>query len=117
MEVQEQKKGDFLTTKSISVVEGLVVIYQRERSSVWQVRVKLDDKRWHRYSTGEHDEKKAAKAAIKLFYDKEFKRENSLPAGGVAQGKPPNYMPNSRITALMTLAGRAVIAQRTLPSM
>ena len=68
-----------MTTKSISVVNGLVVIYQRERSSVWQVRVKLDDKRWHRYSTAEHDEKKAAKAAIKLFYDKEFRRENKLP--------------------------------------
>jgi len=77
--LHEQKKGDFLTTKSISVVDGLVVIYQRERSSVWQVRVKLDDKRWHRYSTGEHDEKKAAKVAIKLYYEKEIKRENKLP--------------------------------------
>jgi integrase len=68
-----------LATKSISVVDGLVVIYQRERSSVWQVRLKLDDKRWHRYSSGEHEQTKAAKVAIKLFYDKEFKRENNLP--------------------------------------
>jgi integrase len=76
---QKRQERHRLTTKSISVVDGLAVIYQREHSSVWQVRVKLDDRRWHRYSTGEHDQRKAAKAAIKLFYEKEFKRENKLP--------------------------------------
>ena len=63
----------------MTVLNGLAVIYKRERSDVWQVRLKLADKRWHRYSTGERQQVEATKAAVKLFYDKEFRRENKLP--------------------------------------
>ena len=69
----------FLTTNSITVIDGVAVIYQRERSKIWQVRVKLADKCWHRFSTGERNQREAMKVAVKLYYDKEFRRENKLP--------------------------------------
>ena len=31
--------------------DGAVVLYRRDRSKVWQVRFKLFDSRWHRFST------------------------------------------------------------------
>ena len=64
---------------SINVTEGVAVIYKRERSKIWQVRVKLADKCWHRFSTGERNQREAMKVAVKLYYDKEFRRENKLP--------------------------------------
>ena len=42
--------------KSLVLLEDKVVIYQRERSNVWQARVKLADGKWHRQSTREHNE-------------------------------------------------------------
>ena len=72
-------KGCVLTTNSIQVIDGVAVIYKRERSKIWQVRVKLADKCWHRFSTGERNQREAMKVAVKLYYDKEFRRENKLP--------------------------------------
>ena len=68
-----------MTANSVSVIDGVAVIYKRERSKIWQVRVKLADKRWHRFSTGERNQREAMKVAVKLYYDKEFRRENKLP--------------------------------------
>ena len=47
---------------SINVIEGVAVIYKRERSKIWQVRVKLADKCWHRFSTGERNQREAITA-------------------------------------------------------
>lgn len=63
----------------IHVVPHEVVLYRRSRSGRWQARLKLTDKTWRRVSTKEHDERKATKAALKLYYDAEFKREHKLP--------------------------------------
>ena len=68
-----------MTANSVSVIDGVAVIYKRERSKIWQVRVKLADKCWHRFSTGERNQREAMKVAVKLYYDKEFRRENKLP--------------------------------------
>jgi integrase len=56
-----------------------VVIYKRERSKVWQARIKLKNKRWKRISTGTKDETEAKQVAIKLYYEAEFRHENKLP--------------------------------------
>lgn len=58
---------------------GKVVLYKRERSNVWQCRYKGKDKKWHRTSTGETDQKAAADAAIRAYFEAEVKRENKLP--------------------------------------
>jgi hypothetical protein len=60
-------------------MEGAVVLYKRDRSARWQVRMKMADKSWKRVSTGEADAKKASKVAITLYYKAEFKRELKLP--------------------------------------
>ena len=63
----------------IHLLDGLVVLYQRNRSARWQARLKLANGTWHRVSTGERDRVAAGKAALKLYYDAEFKREHKLP--------------------------------------
>ena len=63
----------------VQVLPGQVVLHKRERSSVWQCRYKGKDKKWHRTSTGEKDQKAAADAALRLYYEAEVKRENKLP--------------------------------------
>ncbi len=63
----------------IHIVVNEVVLYRRDRSARWQARLKLADKTWRRVSTGHTDSVKAGKAAIKLYYDAEFKRAHKLP--------------------------------------
>ncbi|MBM3354829.1 MAG: site-specific integrase [Betaproteobacteria bacterium] len=63
----------------IHLMEGAVVLYKRDRSGRWQARLKMADKSWKRVSTGEADAKQAAKVALKLHYEAEFKREHKLP--------------------------------------
>lgn len=63
----------------IHLLNGVVVLYRRERSARWQARIKLANKKWHRLSTKETDEAKAGAAAIKTYYELEFRRDNKLP--------------------------------------
>jgi integrase len=63
----------------VAVIEHEVVIYKRSRSSLWQCRYKLKDKKWRRTSTGERAENEAKKAALRIFYEGEYKRANKLP--------------------------------------
>lgn len=63
----------------VQVMPGQVVLYKRERSSVWQCRYKGKDKKWYRTSTNETDQKAAANAALRLYYEGAVKRENKLP--------------------------------------
>ena len=65
--------------KSLVLLEDKVVIYQRERSSVWQARVKLADGKWHRQSTREHKEADAKEKALEIYYDARAKAKNNLP--------------------------------------
>lgn len=63
----------------IQVIPHAVVLYRRDRSGRWQARLKLANKTWRRVSTREYDPVMAGKAAMKLYYDAEFKREHKLP--------------------------------------
>jgi integrase len=63
----------------IHLLDGLVVLYRRNRSARWQARLKLADRSWRRVSTKERDSVAAGKAAMKLYYDAEFKREHKMP--------------------------------------
>ena len=65
--------------KSVVLLEDKVVIYQRERSNVWQARVKLADGKWHRQSTREHKEADAKEKALEIYYDARAKAKNNLP--------------------------------------
>ncbi|MSQ89262.1 MAG: site-specific integrase [Betaproteobacteria bacterium] len=63
----------------IHLLGGAVVLYKRERSSVWQARLKLSSNKWLRASTRCKDSVKAGIAATKLYYEAETKREFKLP--------------------------------------
>ena len=54
-------------------------IYQRARISVWQCRYKLADKKWRRATTGETDQTAAIRAALRIYYEGEVKRDAKLP--------------------------------------
>jgi integrase len=56
-----------------------ITIYRRERSTVWQCRFKLKDRRWHRLSTGCVDIDQARLAAIKLAEQWAVREELGLP--------------------------------------
>ena len=47
--------------------EGDVYLYQRENSSRFQARLKLNNGKWKRISTGESDQKKAGKVACDQY--------------------------------------------------
>jgi len=47
--------------------EGDVYLYRRENSSKFQARLKLNNRKWKRISTGESDQKKAAKVACDQY--------------------------------------------------
>jgi len=68
---------DKLDTTHILMTNELV-IYQRERSDVWQCRYKVD-KQWQRASTGERDIKKAKTKARELMIEAEIRKRSNLP--------------------------------------
>lgn len=61
------------------LLDGAIVLYKRERSKFWQARFKLADKKWHRFSTDEPQVAAAGNAAMKLYFDKQLRREHKLP--------------------------------------
>jgi hypothetical protein len=63
----------------VQVLPKQVVLYRRERSTVWQCRYKLADKKWRRTTTGEHELAAATKSALRIYYEGEVKRQNKLP--------------------------------------
>jgi len=58
--------------------EDTLVIYQRERSKVWQCRFKVDGQ-WQRASTKQHDLTKAKDAAKRLLIEAEIRKQSNLP--------------------------------------
>jgi integrase len=59
--------------------DGCVVLYKRTRSSVWQVRFKLFDLRWHRFTTKYKDLSFAKKVAGEIYDRAKFKEEMGIP--------------------------------------
>lgn len=69
-----------MRTKSVQVIPSVAVLYKRERSGVWQLRVKLADGKWHRLTTREHELDAAKERALDLYYEARAKQQANLPA-------------------------------------
>ena len=65
--------------QSIYLRDGEVVLYQRSESSVWQVRYKLSDRRWHCVSTRHHRLDWAMRVAGEMYDRARFREEEGLP--------------------------------------
>ncbi|MCP3702453.1 MAG: hypothetical protein GY954_05895, partial [Alteromonas sp.] len=65
--------------KCIVVLEDKVVLYQRERSNVWQARVKLNDGKWHRTTTKHKDNELAKERALEIYYESQARLKNNIP--------------------------------------
>lgn len=59
--------------------DGAVVLYRRDRSMVWQVRFKLFDKRWHRFTTKHRELAYAKRVAAEMYDRARFKEEVGIP--------------------------------------
>ena len=66
-----------ITTTHV-LLDRLLILYQRERSDVWQCRYKVDNK-WLRATTKERDFEKAKVKARDLMIEAEFRKRNNLP--------------------------------------
>lgn len=67
-----------LSSNSVTILEGAVVLTQRERSSAWQARYKIGCN-WIRVSTKQKELEKAKKAAQDLYLRSKFRAEEGLP--------------------------------------
>ena len=59
--------------------DGCVVLYKRDKSEVWQVRFKLFDMRWHRFTTKHRELGYAKKVAAEMYDRARFKEEMGIP--------------------------------------
>jgi hypothetical protein len=68
--------SNVITLASLSLVkqpntvhlrDGELVLYKRGKSTVWQARFKLYDKRWHSISTKHHNLEFASRAACEIY--------------------------------------------------
>lgn len=61
-----------------TLMANALVVYRRERSSIWQCRFKVDGI-WQRASTKERDLKKAKQKARELMIEAEIRKRSNLP--------------------------------------
>ena len=66
------------TFKSVYLRDGAVVLHKRADSTVWQVRFKLYDRRWHAMSTKQHDLEYAKQAACEIYDEARFRERYGL---------------------------------------
>ncbi len=59
------------------VIDKELIVYQRERSTIWQCRYCID-RQWQRTSTKEYDLGKAKKKAKELFLEAQFRKRNDI---------------------------------------
>ena len=59
------------------VIDKELIVYQRERSTIWQCRYSID-RQWQRTSTKEYDLGKAKKKAKELFLEAQFRKRNDI---------------------------------------
>ena len=59
--------------------DGAVVLYKRTYSSAWQVRFRLFDRRWHRFTTKHRELDYARRVAGEMYDRARFKEEMGLP--------------------------------------
>ena len=67
-----------LAETSVPILDGAVVLTQRQRSSAWQARFRIADK-WMRVTTKQIDLDKAKEAARDLYLRARFRNEEGLP--------------------------------------
>ena len=61
------------TPSTVHLRDGEVVLYKRERSSVWQARFRLYDKKWHSVSTKHYNLEFASRAACEIYDEARFR--------------------------------------------
>jgi len=59
------------------VIDKELIVYQRERSDIWQCRYCID-RQWQRTSTKEYDLGKAKKKAKELYLEAQFRKRNDI---------------------------------------
>ena len=60
-----------------TLMAGTLLVYQRERSAIWQCRFKVDGV-WQRASTNERELKRAKEVAKKLLITAEIRKEQNM---------------------------------------
>ena len=74
LQAQTNENATLLQTDSLVYLrDGDVVLYKRERSSVWQMRYKLYDRRWRRVSTKHRKLDYAVKIAGDIYDEARFR--------------------------------------------
>src|ERR1019366_7283226 len=68
-----------LSPNSITLLDGNIILSQRNESAKWQARFKVEG-RWIRVTTKEKDIKEAKKAAEELYLDARYRVKHELPA-------------------------------------
>ena len=80
--VKTQSTSNSLTTLQndnlVYLRDGDVVLYKRERSSVWQMRYRLFDKQWRRVSTKHHNIDYAIRVAGDIYDEARFRERLGL---------------------------------------
>ena len=71
--------GNKLNEELHHLRDGCVVLYKRDNSEVWQVRFKLFDMKWHRFTTKHRELAYAKKVAAEMYDRARFKEEMGIP--------------------------------------
>ena len=80
LETLQLVRGQVPADKQIHHIrDGAVVLYRRDRSKVWQVRFKLFDKQWHRFTTKYVELTYAKRVAGEMYDRARFREEVGLP--------------------------------------
>ena len=58
--------------------EGNVILYRRDKSKYFQARIKLQNNKWKRISTGETTKKEASSIACDFYDEIKFKKKNKI---------------------------------------
>jgi integrase len=81
VKTQSTSSNSFTTLQNDSIVylrDGDVVLYKRERSSVWQMRYRLYDKEWRRVSTKHRNIDYAVRVAGDIYDEARFRERLGL---------------------------------------
>ncbi|CAM3695901.1 hypothetical protein [Polynucleobacter brandtiae] len=66
------------TLSTVHLRDGEVVLYKRERSTVWQARFRLYDKKWHSVSTKHYNLEFASRAACEIYDEARFRERMGI---------------------------------------
>lgn len=79
LQAEHNDNASFLRTENLIYLrDGDVVLYKRERSSVWQMRYRLYDKQWRRVSTKHRNIDYAVRVAGDIYDEARFRERLGL---------------------------------------